>query len=71
MPTKIEESLPPEILKKARTLIEAVPEDYDWGPLMRAVDAMMRGLADLQDIDFDELYRVADESVQLLKLQKK
>ena len=71
MPTELERALGPEIYKKAKAIIEAAGPDYDWGPLKRAVDGMMEKAAALQDIDFDELYRVSDESVQILKLHKK
>ena len=57
--------------KKARAIVDAAGPDHDWGPLMRAVDAMMEGAAALEGIDFDELFRLSDESLQLLKLYTK
>jgi len=68
MPTALERSLGPEIYKKAKELVEAAGPDFDWTQLKEAVDKMMEGASKLQDIDFDELYRTADESVQLLKV---
>lgn len=69
MPTEIEAMLGPEITKRAKAIIEAAGPDHDWGPLIRAVDAMMEGAAELQGIDFETLEKISDEGVQLLKVR--
>lgn len=72
MPTdEVAASLPPEILEKAKALVEAAGPDHDWSGLIAAVDEMMKGAAALQGIDFEKMEKNADEAMQLLKVHTK
>jgi len=71
MSNEIETMLGPEIYKRAKAIVDAAGPDHDWGPLMRAVDKMMAGAAEIAHIDFEALERTFDEGVQILKVRPK